>query len=269
MKAFNFHKPKTLDEAVSLFAACEDPKYIAGGQSIIPFLKQGVAYYTDLISLSDIENLDSIVLSDKTANKNTLIIGGMTTHADVADSLIIKQYLPALSELANEIGDPHVRHRGTLGGSIANNDPASDYPAACLALDAIIHTTKRDIQAVDFFTGFFKTMLEEGEIVVSVEFPITQFAAYMKFPNPASRYPIVGVMVAKPHGKINVAVSGAAACVYREQALEQALNQEFSTKIIDSTSLADIPLSSDMHASDEYRAHLIKVMTKRAVEKLS
>ena len=269
MKAFNFHKPKTLDKALNLFKENENAKYLAGGQSLLPLMKQNLAQYTDLISLSGIDDLRGISQNDKTPKQKTFFIGGMTTHAEVESSSYVRQNLPVLSALANEIGDPHVRHRGTLGGSIANNDPASDYPAACLALEAIIHTNNRDIPAESFFTGLFSTILDDDEIVLSVEFPITQFAAYMRFPKPALRYPIVGVMVAKPHSMINVAVTGAASCVFRETALEQVLNKKFSPSIIDKSPLVNIELLSDIHASREYRAHLIKVMTKRAIEKLS
>lgn len=189
----------------------------------------------------------------------------MTKHADVAASADVKKALPALAALAGGIGDPAVRHRGTIGGSIANNDPAADYPAACLALGATIKTNKREIAADDFFRGMFETALDAGELIVSVSFPVAEKAAYMKFDQPASRYALVGVFVAKTAGGVRVAVTGAAASVFRWKEAEAALSKSFAAASLDGVKASASGLNSDIHGSAEYRAHLIGVMAKRAV----
>ena len=193
----------------------------------------------------------------------------MTTHAAVAASAEIKSALPALAELADHIGDAQVRNRGTIGGSVANNDPAADYPAACLALDATIHTSQRDIAADDFFTGLFETALEEDEIITKVSFPVASKAAYVKFPNPASRYALVGVFVADGPAGIRVAVTGAGQDgVFRVPEMESALSGSFSADAIADVKVSADDLNADIHASADYRAHLITVMAKRAVAKI-
>jgi carbon-monoxide dehydrogenase medium subunit len=200
------------------------------------------------------------------AKGRTIVIGAMTTHMDVANSALVQEKLPGLAVLAGGIGDPHVRARGTIGGSVANNDPAADYPAACLALGATIVTTKRKIAAADYFTGLFSTALEEGEVITKVVFPIAGKFAYAKFPNPASRYALVGVAVAKKGSAVSVAVTGAGSDgVFRWTDAEKALSTRFSAKVLDGVAASAKGLNGDIHASAEYRAHLIGVMAKRAV----
>jgi carbon-monoxide dehydrogenase medium subunit len=191
----------------------------------------------------------------------------MTRHAAVAGSALVKDAIPALAELAESIGDPQVRNRGTIGGSVANADPAADYPAALVALNATVHTNKRSIAADDFFTSLFETALDEHEIITKVSFPVPAKAAYMKFPNPASRYAIVGVFVAQLGDGVRVAVTGAAGSVFRVAAMESALAGNFSAAAIDGISVADDDMNSDIHASADYRAHLVSVMARRAVDK--
>lgn len=260
MYSFNYHRPASVPEAAKL-AAAEDAKLMAGGMTLIPTLKQRLASPSDLVDLAGIGHLSGIKV-----NGDDVVIGAMTTHAAVARSAEVKAKLPALAALAEGIGDPAVRNRGTIGGSIANNDPAANYPAACLALGATIVTTKRSIPAEQFFTGMFETALELGEIITAVHFPATAKAAYMKFPNPASRYAVVGVFVAKGAGGVRVAVTGAGqGGVFRATALEQALAANFSPAALDGVKVPAEGLNADIHASAEYRAHLIGVMAKRAV----
>ena len=189
----------------------------------------------------------------------------MTRHAEVAESPEVQKAIPALAKLAGGIGDPMVRNRGTIGGSIANNDPAADYPSAVLGLGATVHTSKRNIPGDEFFTGMFETALEPGEMVTAVTFPVPEKAAYMKFPNPASRYAIVGVFVSKTGGNVRVAVTGAGPCVFRAEEMEKALAKDFSPKAIEGIKLSAADLNADIHASADYRAHLIGVMARRAV----
>ena len=196
----------------------------------------------------------------------TIVVGAMTTHADVANSPVVQAALPALASLAGNIGDPHVRHRGTIGGSLANNDPAADYPAAVLALGATVHTNKRKIAADEFFAGMFSTALDEDEIITKIAFPVPGKAAYVKFPNPASRYALVGVFVAKKGRAVRVAVTGAGSGgVFRHAAMEEALSKRFNAKALDGIATDAADLNGDIHASPEYRAHLVGVMAKRAV----
>lgn len=262
MYEFDYHRPAILAEAAEIYANADDPQFLAGGQTMIPVLKQRLAMPSDLIDLARIDELKGI-----TANKDSVSVGAMTPHADVAASADIARLIPALADLAGHIGDPHVRNRGTLGGSIANNDPSADYPAAAVGLDATVHTNSRSIAADDFFTGLFETALEEGELVTNVDFPVPQSAAYMKFPNPASRYAIAGVMVARTAGGVRVAVAGAGPCVFRVAEMEQALEKTFSSDAIKDIAVAPDDLNTDLHASAEYRAHLIGVLARRAVEK--
>lgn len=261
MYAFSYHSPKTVRQAVSLIAKSDDAKLLAGGQTLLPTMKQRLASPSALVDLGKIEDLAGIALKGR-----ALVIGAATRHADVAASAVARQAIPGLAELAGHIGDPAVRNRGTIGGSIANNDPAADYPAACLALGATIVTNKRKIPAEQFFTGLFGTALEAGEVVVKISVPIPSRAAYAKFRNPASRYALVGVFVAKRGADVRVAVTGAGSNgVFRAAALEDALKKRFSPKSLDGIALPAAGLNGDIHASPDYRAHLITVMAKRAV----
>lgn len=260
MYQFQYFRPKSLDEARKLYENNGDAKYLAGGQTLIPTLKQRLAQPTALIDLGAIAALASVKVSG-----NTVTIGAGTKHFDVANSAEVKKALPALSHLASHIGDPAVRHMGTIGGSLANNDPAADYPAAVLGLGASVTTISRTIKADDFFSGMFETALEEGEIITEVSFPIPEKAAYMKFPNPASRYAMVGVFVAKSGANVRVAVTGAASCVFREATMEAALAKTFSPEAVAGIKVSPANLNSDLHGTAEYRAHLITVMAKRAV----
>lgn len=260
MYAFNYKKASSIDEAKTLFSAGDDPLLMAGGQTLIPTLKQRLASPSDVIDISKLQELKGIDVSG-----DAVVIGAGEVHAHVQNSDAVREAIPALAHLAGEIGDPAVRHRGTLGGSIANNDPTADYPAACLALGATIHTENRTIEADDFFTDLFETALEEGEIVTKVSFPVPDKAAYVKFPNPASRYAIVGVFVAKKGDTVRVAVTGAGSKVFRVTEMEAALAGNFSGDAIADIAVPAGDLNSDLHASADYRAHLITVMAKRAV----
>lgn len=262
MYAFDYHRPETLAEATEIYAGADDPQFLAGGQTMIPVLKQRLAMPSDVIDLGRIDELKGV-----TAGRDIVSIGAMTPHATVAASADIRKALPALADLAGHIGDPHVRNRGTFGGSIANNDPSADYPAAVVGLNATVHTGSRTINADDFFTGLFETALEEGELVVRVDFPVPKSAAYVKFPNPASRYAIAGVMVARMSDRVRVAVAGAGPCVFRVDEMEKALEKNFSPDAIKNIAIAPDDLNNDLHASAEYRAHLVGVLAGRAVEK--
>jgi len=257
---FRYLRPSTLDEAGKMFQRSADARYLAGGQSLIPAMKQRLASPSELIDISRIPTLSFI-----RATPVALAIGAGTRHATVAASRDVHNSIPALAVLAGLIGDPAVRHRGTLGGSIANNDPAADYPAALIALDAKILTNRRQIAAEQFFTGMFDTALEPGEIVTEVAFRVPQRAGYSKFPNPASRYAMPGVFVADFTGEIRVAVPGAASCVYRARELETALNRQFAPGALTGVDIGAENLTSDIFASSKYRAHLIRVMAQRAV----
>lgn len=262
MYNFNYHRPKDLQEAAALLEANEDARLIAGGMTLIPTLKARLASPRDVIDLAAVDGLSGIERKGK-----NLVIGAMVTHAEVAASAVVRRAIPALADLAGGIGDPAVRHRGTIGGSVANNDPAADYPAAVLALGASIFTNRREIDADDFFTGLFETALEPGEIVTSVCFPLPLKAAYVKFPNPASRYALAGVFVAKRAKDVRVAVTGAGASgVFRVAAMERALDKKFSAKSIEAVKVSEDNLVSDLHAPADYRAHLIGVMARRAVD---
>jgi carbon-monoxide dehydrogenase medium subunit len=261
MYAFTLHRPSSVRQAANLLAKSEDAKLLAGGQTLIPTMKQRLASPTSLIDLSLIEGLSGIELRGR-----SIVIGAMTRHADVADSPVVQENLPALAELAGEIGDPHVRNMGTIGGSLANNDPNADYPAAALGLGATIVTNKRRVAADEFFTGMFETALGADEIITKVMFPLPKKAAYVKFANPASRYALVGVLVSKRGREIRVAVTGAGANgVFRVTAFEEALQRRFGPKSLDGLSVPATGLNSDIHGSAEYRAHLIVVLARRAV----
>jgi len=260
MYDFTYQKPASLADAAKAIAAAEDGKLMAGGMTLIPTLKQRLARPSDVVDLGKIGELAGIKQEG-----NAIIIGAMTRHADVASSDLVKKVIPALAELAGMIGDPAVRNRGTIGGSIANNDPAADYPGAVVGLGATVTTNKRKIPGDDFFTGMFETALEPNEIITAVSFPAADKAAYTKFRNPASRYAIVGVFVAKTGSGVRVAVTGAGPCVFRVPEMEQALAKSFTADAIKDIKVPASNLNSDIHASSEYRAHLITVMAKRAV----
>lgn len=260
MKSFRYHAPATLSDAANILAARDDAAILAGGMTLLPTMKQGLAAPGDLIDLAAIQDMKGIVMEGE-----VLVIGAMTRHADVAGSSLVQERLPALARLASRIGDQQVRHRGTIGGSIANNDPAADYPAALLALDATIVTNQRSIRADDFFVGMFETALQSGEIVTAVRFPPAERAAYAKFPNPASRYAIAGVFVAEAGGTVRVAVTGAGSSVFRASDIEAALAADYSVEALQRISIDAEELMSDIHADREYRAHLVMVMARRAV----
>lgn len=260
MRNFQFHRPNTLKEAVAALAKMPDGKLLAGGQSLIPVLKQELAEPSDVISISAIPGLDGISMSG-----DTLVIGARATHADVGASDAVRRAIPALAQLASQIGDPQVRNRGTLGGSLAHADPAADYPAAVVALNATIETDRRKIAADDFFKGLFATALARDEIITAVHFPKPQAAGYAKFSSPASKFAVVGVMVAKVAGGVRVAVTGAAASVFRVAEMEKALAANFSPDAIANVKVPADDLNNDLEASAEYRAHLVTVMARRAV----
>lgn len=257
-----YHRASSVDEAASLFAKGSEAKYLAGGQTLLPVMKQRLASPSDVIDLAKIKELVGIAPTG-----NGIEIKGATTHHDVAQSDAVKKAIPALAYLASVIGDPAVRHRGTIGGSIANNDPAADYPAAVVALNATVKTNKRTIAADEFFTGLFSTALQDGEIITGVSFPVTDKAGYSKFRNPASRFALTGVFVAKaPGGEVRVAAVGASQNgVMRVPAIEAALKANWSAGALDSVKVSADGLLSDIHGSAAYRANLIKVMAQRAV----
>jgi carbon-monoxide dehydrogenase medium subunit len=259
-KAFNYHRPAKLDDAAAAFARSSDARFLAGGQTLIPAMKLRLSQPADIVDLAGIGELGLI-----RASGGMLGIGAMTRHAEVAASSEVRKAIPALAHLAGGIGDPAVRNRGTLGGSIANNDPAADYPAAVVALDATVKTNAREIAADDFFTGLFETTLAAGEIVREVAFPLPKRAGYAKFPHPASRFAVVGVFVAETAGGVRVAVTGAGPCVFRAPAMEAALARDFTVASVGAVSIQAAGLNSDLHASAEYRAHLVTHLAKRAV----
>ncbi|HTK14371.1 MAG TPA: xanthine dehydrogenase family protein subunit M [Xanthobacteraceae bacterium] len=261
MYAFTFHRPTTVRQAANMLAKNEDAKLLAGGHTLIPTMKQRLAAPPQLVDLSKVEGLSGIELKGR-----SVVIGATTRHIEVANSELVREHIPALAGLAGVIGDPAVRHRGTLGGSVANNDPTADYPAGCLALGATIITNKRRIVADEFFTGLFETALEPGEIIVKISFPIPKKAGYEKFRNQASRYALVGVFVARRPSEVRVAVTGSGGNgVFRLTAFEEALKKRFSPKAIEGLTVPAEGLSSDIHGSAEYRAHLIGVIARRAV----
>ena len=259
MKTFNYHSAKDVKEASKLSSS--NSAYLAGGMTTIPSIKLGLASYRDIIDIKGIKSLSGIKVSGKSVK-----IGATTKHVEVAKSKDVKKAIPSLAALAEGIGDPQVRNRGTIGGSIANNDPSADYPSACIALNAIIHTNNRKIEAEKFFKGMFETSLKSGEIIESIEFSIPEKSNYQKYPNPASRYAIVGVYVAKHKSSVNVAVTGAKSCVYNDKDLSKALSNKFSSSSVDAVRVSSSGMNSDIHASAEYRANMIKVFAKKAVE---
>ncbi len=261
MYNFEYKRVSTLDEAVSALKSASDGSLLAGGMTILPTIKLRLAQPSDLIDLAGVKELSGI-----SADGNNIVIGATTTHYEAASSSEVQSKIPALADLAGGIGDPQVRNRGTIGGSIANNDPAADYPAACLGLGATIRTNNREFAADEFFKGLFETALEDGEIITAVSFPAPETAHYMKFPNPASRYALVGAFVAKTKDGIRVAITGAGQDgVFRQTEMEKALTANFAPDAIADIVVSPNNLNSDIHASSEYRAHLIGVMVKRAV----
>lgn len=261
MYNFTIHRPTSLRQAVNLLAKDGEAKPLAGGHSLIPVMKFRLASPSALVDLSKIEDLKGIELRGR-----SVVVGAMTTHAEVANSPVMKEAIPGLAAVPGSIGDPHVRNAGTIGGSIANNDPNADYPAACLGLGATIVTNKRRIAADDFFTGMFSTALEPGEIITKVMFPITKKAAYEKFRHPASGFALVGVFASKRSSDIRVAVTGAGANgVFRVTAFEEALKKRFAPKSLEGMTIPATGINADIHASAEYRAHLVAVLARRAV----
>lgn len=261
MYDFAYHRPKSVADAVALLKGKEEARPMSGGMTLIPTLKQRLARPSDIVDLGAIKELAGVKVEG-----NNVVIGGMTRHYDVATSADVKANIPALAALAGHIGDPAVRNRGTMGGSVANNDPAADYPAAVVALNATITTNTGKHAADDFFKGLFETALSEGELITSISFPKVEKAAYIKFPNPASRYAMVGVFVAKTAGGVRVAVTGAGPCVFRVKAMEDALAKNFTSAAIKDIKVPADDLNSDIHGSAEYRAHLVGVMARRAVD---
>ena len=261
MYEFDYRRANTTADAAGAVRAADESAFLAGGMTLIPTLKQRLARHSVLVDLAGIGDLQGIA-----DNGDAIAIGAMTTYADVASSDLVRAKIPALAALAEGIGDPQVRNRGTIGGSIANNDPAADYPAACLGLDATIVTSEREIAADDFFTGLFETALGKGELITAVRFRVPAKAAYMKFPNPASRYAIVGVFVASSPAGVRVAVTVVGQDgVFRASEAEQALSGDWSADAAAGVAIKPNGLNKDIHASAKYRAHLISVMTKRAV----
>jgi aerobic carbon-monoxide dehydrogenase medium subunit len=263
MFEFNYVKAKSLTEAQAFIAAHPEAKLLSGGMTLIPTLKQRLAQPSHLVDIAGLPELRGIEVKG-----GQLEIGAATQHFEVASSPVVKKAIPALAALANQIGDPQVRNRGTIGGSVANNDPAADYPAAVLALDATIVTNKREIAAAEFFQGMFATALAEGEIVVRVRFNIPKRAAYEKFPHPASGYAMAGVFVAEGAAGMRVAVTGAASGVFRWAEAEQALAKKLSADALEGLPLDETNMNEDIHATREYRANLARVMAKRAIKQM-
>lgn len=260
METMHYHRPASVADAVKLAGQHGDDKILAGGQSTLPSMRLGLISPTGWIDLASITELQGICMDG-----NNVVIGAMTTHAAVAASKEVQSRIPALAQLAGGIGDRQVRNRGTIGGSLANNDPAACYPAAVLGLGATIQTDRRKIAADDYFKGLFETALAAGEIITSVHFPVPAKAAYMKFKQPASRFALVGVFVAQTAGGVRVAVTGAGPGVFRVKALEDKLTANFAPESCDGIGIPSAGLNTDLHASADYRAHLITVLAKRAV----
>lgn len=264
MYQFNYVKARSLQEAVKLLAGNAEAKLLAGGMTLLPTLKQRLAKPTHLVDIAQLAELRGIAVKG-----GKLVIGAGAKHHEVATSAVVKKAVPALAGLASAIGDPQVRNQGTIGGSVANNDPAADYPAAVLGLNATIVTTKREIVAEKFFQGLFTTALEDGEIVVRLEFPLPKRAAYVKFPHPASGYAMAGVFIAQTAEGVRVAVTGAGPGVFRWKEAEAALAKSLKPAALEGLKLDSREFNNDIHADREYRANLVRVMAKRALEKLS
>ena len=261
MHAFQYHRPASLKDVMAAAAKASDGKILAGGQSLVQAMKLRLASPSDLIDLGGVKELTGIKVEG-----NSVTIGAMTRHAEVENSAEVKKLIPALAALAGGIGDRQVRHMGTIGGSLANSDPAACYPSAVMALNATIVTDKRKIAADDFFKGLYETALEPGELITAVTFPAPKRAAYIKFKNPASRFALVGVFVAETSSGVRLAVTGAASCVFRVPEMEKALTAKFAPESIAGVKVSAADLNSDLHASADYRAHLVTVIAKRAVQ---
>ncbi|HJW52544.1 MAG TPA: xanthine dehydrogenase family protein subunit M [Burkholderiaceae bacterium] len=260
MESMHYHRPASVADAVKLAGQHGDDKILAGGQSMLPSMRLGLLSPTGWIDLAGIAELRGIRVDG-----NAVVIGAMTTHAEVAASKDVQSRIPALAQLAGGIGDRQVRNRGTIGGSLANNDPAACYPAAVLGLGATVQTERRKIAADEFFKGLFETALSPGEIITAVHFPVPEKAAYVKFKQAASRFALVGVFVSKTGSGVRVAVTGAGPVVFRVKALEDKLAAKFMPESCDGVTVPETGLNSDLHASPEYRAHLITVLARRAV----
>jgi carbon-monoxide dehydrogenase medium subunit len=262
MYAFQYHRPASVADACTILAGDGDAKLLAGGQTLLASLKLRLAQPSKLVDLGRVADLKGIALT----STETLAVGAMVTHHEAATSALIARQLPALAHLASHIGDPMVRRMGTLGGSIANNDPAADYPAALLALDAVVRTSTRSLRADEFFLGMFQTALAQDELVMDVSFRIPKLAAYAKFRHPASRFAVVGVFVAQFDDGVRVAVTGAGPSVFRVAPFELALQRRFAPASLQSLRVGADGLNSDLQATSQYRAHLVGVMAQRAVE---
>jgi len=260
MHNFAYHRPGSVADAAKALGAASDGKLIAGGQSLLPTLRQRLAEPSDVVDLGAIAELKGIKLEG-----DGITIGATTTHAEVAASADVEKTIPALAALAGGIGDRQVRHRGTIGGSLANNDPAADYPAAALGLGATIRTNKREIKADDYFKGLFETALQDGEIITAVHFPKPEKAGYAKFDQPASRFCLVGVFAAKTKGGVRIAVTGAGPGVFRSKELEAALGANFTADAAKGVKVKADGLNGDLHGSPQYRAALVSTMAARAV----
>jgi len=259
MYNFNYHSPKNINEASDIFKSSEDPKYLAGGMTLIASMKQRLVSPSDLIDLKKLNELNNIIIEGK-----KIKIGALCTHDQISKNSEIIKIINGFSSLASDIGDPAVRKMGTIGGSLANSDPAADWPSAILALKTNLETNNRIIKNEEFFTGMFETCLEENEILTSIEFEVPEYFKYIKFPNPASRYAIVGVSIAKYQEKVNVAITGASHTPFIAEEISAALTSNFNSDI----PLKTIPVSelnNDIHASSEYRQNLIDVCTKQAL----
>ena len=259
MYNFNFHSPSTIDEAVNIYNGSEEPKFLAGGMTLLASMKQRLIAPSDLIDLRNIKDL-----SDISSHENHITIGSLCTHSEISNNIIINNKIKNLAKLAGGIGDPAVRNMGTIGGSIANSDPAADWPAAILALKTNIKTNNRTILNQDLFVGMFETSLEENEIITSIEIQVPDFFNYIKFPNPASRYAIVGVAIAKYRNEVFVSVSGASHKPFIAQALSESLSKNFSSNIPLNTIPLD-ELNEDIHASAKYRSNLIDILTTKII----
>ena len=265
MYEFDYHKATSVDDALKSLTDATDGKLLAGGMTLLPTMKQRLASPDVLVDLAGIDGMKGI-----RKEGDQIIVGAMTTHAEVNLSALVQKEIPALAELAGLIGDPQVRNRGTIGGSVANADPSADYPAALVGLNATVTTNQRSIGADDFFVDLFETALDEAEIITSVSFPLAKRAAYMKFPNPASRYAVVGTFVALlADNSVRVAVTGAGGSVFRQTEMEAALGKSLTADAIEGIAIDADDFNEDIHASAEYRAHLVGVMARRAVAKMA
>ncbi len=262
MPAMSYYRPASIAEAAKLLASDSDARLLAGGQTVLPSMQLGLLAPSAFVDLAGIAELRGI-----RSDARTVTVGAMMTHAAVAESEDVQTRIPALAQLASGIGDRQVRNRGTIGGSLANSDPAADYPAAVLGLGATLQTNRRQIAADDFFKGLLETALDSGEVIIAVSFPVPERAAYVKFRQPASRFALVGVFVAQTGKSVRVAVTGAGRCAFRVKALENALAKQFVAEACDGIIVPAAGLNSDIHGSAEYRAHLIPVLTRRSVQK--